>query len=185
MKTTSPPPALLAAALLLQLAGCGTHPPADLPAPIRPAADERWLMTLSARGVQIYECRDGAGGPAWAFVAPEATLFDALHRPVGTHGAGPSWQAGDGSRVEGTVKARAEAPSPGAVPWLLLDAHDAGPAGRFSGVTSIQRLHTAGGMAPPEGCSAGSSGRLARVPYSADYVFYNRAAATASTRSHP
>jgi hypothetical protein len=41
----------------------------------------------------------------WAFVAPEAELFDAQRRPVGKHYAGPKWERADGSKVAGTVKA--------------------------------------------------------------------------------
>ena len=73
---------------------------------IAPDPAEQHAFTLAARGVQIYECRAGA----WAFVAPEAELFDADGRSAGSHGAGPFWQARDGSRIVGAVKRRAEAP---------------------------------------------------------------------------
>jgi hypothetical protein len=39
--------------------------------------------------------------------------------------------------------------------------------------TFIQRLNTSGGLAPSTGCSSAADvGRLAFVPYSADYFFY-------------
>src|SRR4051812_43211051 len=106
---------LLAAACLL-LAACATPPQITWPAALAPADGERWLTTLAARGVQIDECRTGTTGPGWAFVAPEAALYDDARRTVGSHGAGPSWQAADGSRVDGTVTARAVAPLADAVP---------------------------------------------------------------------
>ena len=69
---------------------------------------------LVARGVQIYQCRAApaaASGPMqWVFVAPQADLFDADGRRVGRHFDGPRWQADDGSRIVGSVKARADAP---------------------------------------------------------------------------
>ena len=74
---------------------------------------ETMVASLDAIGVQIYECRattTPTAGFEWAFIAPEATLADANGRVVGTHGAGPHWQAADGSRIEGVVKARADAP---------------------------------------------------------------------------
>lgn len=163
---------LLAALMPLALAACASPPPVSWPAALAPAAGETWSMTVAARGVQIYECRGSTSGSAWAFVAPEAELFDDARRPLGRHGAGPSWQAGDGSRVEGTVLARADAPVADAIPWLLLGTRSTGPAGRFSDITRIRRIHTVGGTAPRSGCGADTLGATARVPYAADYLMY-------------
>jgi hypothetical protein len=150
------------------LAGCAATPPQ-----LQPDAGQAHLLTVPARGVQIYECRPtAAGGHAWAFVAPDAQLLDARGQPIGRHGAGPSWQANDGSRIVGSVKARADAPVAGAVPWLLLEARSDGPSGAFSKVTSIQRVNTTGGVAPADGCTGESVHATARVPYTADYRFF-------------
>lgn len=156
---------------LALLAGCAGTTPVAVPKALAPSAGEALALIGPARGVQIYECRTGKDGKAgeWAFVAPDAELFDARGNAIGRHGAGPFWEAKDGSRVTGTVKARADAPEAGAVPWLLLDAKSTGGAGAFSGVTSIQRVNTAGGQAPTAPCTAGAS---ARVPYTADYYFF-------------
>ena len=162
-------PALATAFLL---AACATPPAVDWPAALAPSPQEALLTTVSARGVQIYECRAGGAGAAWAFVAPEATLSDDAGRTVGRHGAGPFWEAEDGSRVQGSAVASADAPDADAIAWLLLRTRSTGPAGRFSDVTGIRRIHTAGGKAPRSGCSAESAGATARVPYSADYLFY-------------
>ena len=169
MKTAIP-----AAVLALGAAACTSTPTFVVPASLQPAADQQFAMTVPARGVQIYECRarkDG-GGLEWAFVAPDAELFDGRSRTIGQHGAGPFWQAQDGSRVVGAVKSRADAPAAGAIPWLLLDVKSAGPAGAFSRATSIQRINTAGGVAPSEPCTDALKGTTARVPYTADYVFF-------------
>jgi len=121
---------------LMGLAGCaGTvHVPGDL----KPGANESLAMVVPARGVQIYECRD----TKWAFVAPEAELYDANGKRIGRHYAGPHWEAADGSRIVATL----------------------------SKVTSIQRVATTGGVAPAGGCS--QAGTQARVPYTADYDFF-------------
>lgn len=154
------------------LAACSSAPRA--PEALAPAAHEQPVLSLSATGVQIYQCRaDGAGAPAWAFVAPEAELFDARGRSIGTHGAGPHWTAHDGSRIVGTLRARADAPQPGAIPWLLLDATASATPGVFGHVTSIQRLRTTGGLAPADGCRTDTTGATVRVPYTADYVLYS------------
>jgi hypothetical protein len=44
----------------------------------------------------------------------------------------------------------------------------------FAGVTSIQRVNTTGGVAPPGGCSAANAGAESRVPFTAQYYFYKR-----------
>jgi Protein of unknown function (DUF3455) len=133
---------------------------------LSPGLAEQHAFTLAARGVQIYECRAGA----WTFVAPEAELFDAQGQAAGSHGAGPYWQARDGSRIVGAVKQRTDAPQPGAIPWLLLVANGRGGTGLFGGVSRIQRVNTRGGSAPAAACA--SIGQMLRVPYTADYHFY-------------
>lgn len=172
--------ATLVTAVVGGLAACSTlPPPVNLPPALALAPGEVWLATLSARGDQVYECRAGSGGaaPAWAFVAPDARLFETDGRPAGQHGAGPYWQALDGSRTEGKVLARADAPVAGAIPWLLLEARSTGAAGRLAPVTRIRRVHTVGGNAPATGCDAARLGQPLRVPYTADYLFHSSPAA--------
>jgi hypothetical protein len=177
MKTLPLAAAGVAAAMTLTLvAACAEQRRIEAPAELRPAPNELLAMILPARGVQIYECRARTGdghGFAWTFVAPDAQLFDHRGVMIGRHGAGPVWKSRDGSLVTGAVRARSDAPVPGAVPWLLLAAKSAGPAGEFSRITSIQRVNTAGGVAPGAGCSSDSAGKQARVPYTADYYFYS------------
>jgi hypothetical protein len=169
------------AALLLALlvAACaGPQAPTSkvtVPDKLKPGPNESLMMVVPARGVQIYECRartDQAGMYDWAFVAPEADLFDARGRQIGRHYAGPHWEATDGSKILGTVKDRADAPVVGAIPWLLLAAKSVGPAGAFSKVTSIQRVNTVGGVAPKTDCSQATARTPARVDYTADYYFF-------------
>jgi Protein of unknown function (DUF3455) len=126
--------------------------------------------------VQIYECRarkDQSDAHEWAFVAPEATLYRENGDRIGRHYGGPHWEANDGSKIVGTVRERADAPEPNAIPWLLLFAKSVGTEGAFSNVSSIQRVNTAGGTAPQDGCSRESAGATARVGYSADYYFFS------------
>jgi len=169
------PPAVMACAVAGLLLACASLPSPVVPEALKVGANESLALTAAAKGVQIYECRAGkeAGAPdAWAFVAPEAELFDARGNRIGQHGAGPYWQAADGSRTLGTVKATAAAPGADAIPWLLLAARPDGPAGTFTATTSVQRVNTVGGKAPATGCSAANRGATARVAYSADYHFY-------------
>lgn len=173
--------ALLVAVVVvaLMLAGCAGMQPAasaDVPAKLRPGENESLAMVTAARGVQIYECRasvDRTGEYEWAFVAPEAELFDASGtKKIGKHYAGPHWESADGSVIVGAVKERADAPVDGSIPWLLLSAKSVGPEGSFSKVTSVQRVHTVGGVAPKGGCFAAEKGMQLRIGYSADYIFF-------------
>ena len=165
--------------LVLLVAACASsQPPTSMvkvPDKLKPGANESLTMIVPAKGVQIYECRvrkDQVGGYEWAFVAPEADLFDAGGNRTGRHYAGPHWESADGSKIVGTVKERADAPVADAIPWLLLAAKSVGPEGSFSKVTSIQRVNTVGGVAPRAGCSQATAGTPARVNYTADYYFF-------------
>ena len=141
----------------------------DGPPPLALPAGEETALRLSARGTQNYECRPASGGGAWALVAPEAELFDASGHKVGRHYAGPTWESSvDGSRVKAAVKAHADAPEPGAVPWLLLTATETSGEGLFGQVKSVQRTDTHGGQPPAGPCAPGDT---VKVPYSAVYWF--------------
>jgi len=165
--------------LVLLSAGCASTQLAgtavEVPDKLKPGANEELAMVFPAGGVQIYECRarkDAAGEYEWAFVAPEADLYDAHGARVGLHYAGPQWESADGSKVLGTVKERADAPQADSIPWLLLTAKSVGPEGSFGKVTSVQRVNTLGGVAPKGGCLQAEAGTRVRVGYTADYYFF-------------
>ena len=162
---------LLVAATALALASCAaqmTGAP-DLPQAIAAPAGEKPILKTAAVGVQLYECATGkSGAPEWTFRGPEAELYDMGGRHVGSHGAGPSWQHADGSKVVAGVAGSAEAADASSIPLLLLKVKAASGDGRFAQVKSVQRLDTHGGKAPKAACKAGD---WYRAPYSATYVF--------------
>ncbi|CAB3793444.1 DUF3455 domain-containing protein [Pararobbsia alpina] len=165
-------------------ASTDSAPAAVLPTPTLPAdvphvleAPHRQQLVLKALGVgvQIYTCGPSKGDPQqyiWNFTAPEASLFDAGGHRLGKHYAGPTWEANDGSKIVGVVKAHVDSPAQSAIPWLLLTTKSSTSIGTFAKVRSVQRLHTVAGIAPSMPCNAGLAGRTARVPYTADYYFY-------------
>jgi len=172
------PSSIMTILLTAGLGACASvePPTVSLPDKIKPSANESLAAVVPAKGVQIYECRASTAQPGtyeWAFVAPDAALFDARGNRIGKHYAGPHWESTDGSKVVAAVKERADAPAAGAIPWLLLTAKSVGPAGSFSKVTSIVRANTVGGVAPRSGCSQAAAGTSARVDYTADYYFYD------------
>jgi len=157
---------------VLLLAACAAQLTGTLPPALR-ADGQRLSERVVARGVQIYECRNSAGAPAqWVFVAPEADLLDAHGAITGKHYAGPHWESFDGSKIVGSVTARADAPRTDAIPWLLLSTRSVGGPGRFADVTAVQRIHTVGGLAPSRPCDSAAVGAFERVPYTADYLLY-------------
>lgn len=148
--------------------------PEDLPQQLVPAADQRFKFKRAASGVQIYVCSvNKEGDKTWLFIAPQANLSGANGKLSGTHSIGPIWQGNDGSFVKGSQLAEA-AVDPTSIPWLLLKGEANTAAGRYQGITSIQRLNTVGGIAPDAaGCNDTSLGTITQVPYTADYYFYD------------
>lgn len=148
--------------------------PANTPSALAPAATSDLAFVLDAQGVQRYTCTGSpTAGFAWSFIAPDADLFDREpHHLAIHHFAGPTWVYRDSSSV---VAARAAGVSVDAtaIPWLLLNVtKHGGREGRMTDITQIQRLDTAGGLAPVTGCDADHVGAESDVLYTARYFFY-------------
>ena len=103
-------------------------------------------MTLHAQGAQVYECRaDKDGKLAWAFREPIASLF-LDGKTVGRHYAGPNWEHMDGSAVVAKAAGNAPGATPKDIPWLKLAVTSHRGKGVLSGITTIQRINTSGGV---------------------------------------
>lgn len=131
----------------------------------------RQILEASADGVQIYACEARDGKLGWIFRAPEAALFDARGRQIGTHGRGPTWTLTDGSSVTAELVAKEPAPEKGAIPWLLLSVKSHEGAGSLTPAAYVLRIDTKGGVEPSEPCV---TGEVARIRYSATYRFLAR-----------
>jgi hypothetical protein len=153
-------------------------------------------------GTQNYVCTTSAtsvSGFAFSLFTPEATLFNKEGKQLITHFFSPNsdptvkppeagtirvtWEdSRDSSRVWAKLLEQSldeRFVQKDAVAWLKLQTVgvDVGTTGqgRLTKVTFIQRLNTAGGLAPASGCSTFEDlGRRAFVPYSADYFFYKQ-----------
>jgi hypothetical protein len=137
-------------------------------------AGHKPAMTLKGVGQLTYECRVKAGADGmqeWVFVAPDAMLHDTTGKVVGKYYGGPTWEHVDGGKITGKQLATAPGAT-GAIPLQLVQAAPATGPGPLNGVTYIQRLNTAGGIAPSTRCEASNVGTRQTVSYSADYVFY-------------
>lgn len=163
-------------------AGCASAPPLappSVPTALDAPGNEIPALRWFARGTQNYTCtaRTDGTGADWKLTAPEAALTDSPGpnaQEVGTHGAGPSWVAKDGSRFVGNAAAAQRAPSPEAnsIPWLLVPKKEGDEGGTLGGMQYVQRVDTHGGQPPATGCDGATVGALVKVPYTATYVFY-------------
>jgi len=159
---------LLVLAATFSIVAIGTAQDSTAPPP-----SQHPILTLTGKGVQIYECQLVANVPQWVFQAPDASLFDASGAKVGVHGAGPSWRYFDRSTVKGEVVAKNAAPEPTAISWLLLKAVNDDDSGVLAKVEFIRRSDTHGGIAPSTGCDTQHLTITTRIPYTATYTFYS------------
>lgn len=167
---------LLIAAGLTACAHDRAVPPTGVPVLVQVSEGQVLMRMLHGSGVQIYQCSadpQNAKRFAWVFQSPAADLAERSGKDVGRHYAGPTFEGNDGSKVVAEVVATDKGPNATAIPWLLLRAKSNAGKGIFAKTQSIQRLHTIGGLAPDGGCDASHAGQRSRVPYSADYYFYN------------
>jgi hypothetical protein len=171
--------ALFGAVLALPAGTAGAEP--LIPKEIAVPAGHTKVLTLRAKGVQIYKSVAGKDGKlTWALEAPLADLTNEKGERVGRHFGEPTlgvpaWEATDGSRL---VRDKSEdvkpvlAKNPDAdIPWLLVrvKADDCKP-GPFGEVLYIQRVQTEGGV-PPTDAPKRADTRVG-VPYTATYVFH-------------
>jgi hypothetical protein len=135
------------------------------------APEEAMVVTLHAEGAQLYECKAGSDHKlVWTFREPIATLL-LEGKTVGRHYAGPHWEHMDGSAVAAKVVANAPGKTPNDIPWLKLTATAHRGQGTFSGVTTIQRINTQGGV---HSGPCDNVGAFHSAPYAADYVFLGK-----------
>ena len=168
---------LLLAAALAALPAAAITEPGGIAASLRVPASEAPAFVLNGNGVYVYQCRQALSDPntyVWAFVVPDATLYDGP-RSVARHATIGLYESlSDRTSVSGVV--RSSQPAGGAnLPWVLIRAQPIGESGLFANVSSIQRVNTTGGAAPSSGCGPDNVGEEARVAYQADYYFYKRA----------
>ncbi len=136
---------------------------------LRVDESHKLAMQLYAHGVQIYKWN----GTTWVFDAPLAVLTANAGgtAKIADHYRGPTWESNSGSKVVAALVERCT-PNPNAIQWLLLSATSTEGPGPFDRVTYIQRINTAGGLAPT--APGDFINQEARVPYTTEYLFYRQ-----------
>jgi hypothetical protein len=173
--------------------------PPDVPPAIQVEPGNRAFLEGHGVGTQNYiclpcpnpstpaaACPDDSGF-AWLLFTPEATLFNDHGKQLTTHFFSPNpaedgtiratWQDSRDSSIVWGGRAIQAPVSPDAIAWLLLPmaGTQEGPTGgdTLTKTSFIQRVNTAGGLAPSDGCSRLEDvGAKAFRPYTADYFFY-------------
>ena len=193
--------ALESSVLLAQPAQTPFGPP-PVPFNLEVPAGNTLFLKGEAKGTQNYVCLPSQSGFAFKLFTPQATLFLPLNftgneftHQVITHFFSPNPDPSDNNAIRATWQSSHDTSAVwaatvqngasndqmfvrmGAVDWLLLEKKGTqrGPTGGedLSQTTFVQRLNTAGGLAPKTGCSLPEHvGATAFVPYTADYFFY-------------
>jgi hypothetical protein len=165
--------------------------PPSVPSNLEVPAEFKPFISTSASGTQNYICMPSATGVSWTFLGPQATLFGESNEQLMTHflSGNPAenyvpratWQHSRDSSAAWAVAIESSTDpnfvAEGAIPWLLLRVvgtqYGPGWGDRLIRTAYIQRVNTAGGVPPAEGCSLSTDvGRRALVPYTTGYVFY-------------
>ena len=144
----------------------------SIPVQINPPVGSSPILTVHAKGDQIYQCTLNNSVYSWQLQAPEAKLFDTQGQVVGNHYVGPVWEYKEGSRVVGRVLNKIDVAPDSSISWLLVEVIAHKGDGLFSEVRFINRINTHGGLSPVSGCHSNHLGAEKRVAYTADYIFY-------------
>ncbi len=139
-----------------------------------PPAGAEMVREVQGGGAQVYSCHATAAGVyGWVLVGPKAVLISGDGTDFGTHGAGPSWTATDGSTITADgAHPLAKVTRAGTVPALLLTVTFSRGNGVLSGVRFVRRADTEGGLPPATGCDASHIDVTTASHYSAVYTFY-------------
>lgn len=165
--------------------------PPNVPSNLAVPPGFKLFLGASAAGTQNYICLASPAGVTWSFLGPQATLFGQRGEQLMTHflSGNPAennlpratWQhSRDTSAAWAVVIANSTDEAfvaEGAIPWLLLRVvgtqYGPGWGDTLVSTAYIQRVNTAGGVAPAEGCTSPADiGRRILVPYTTDYLFY-------------
>ena len=172
--------ALITASILFAAAGAAQADHHMVPSAVAVPDGNVVMMNTLAMGLITYECmekKDAPGAYAWTFKIPHAYLFDTNNNQVGRYYGSPkgaTWESNDGSKVIG--KQLAVTPNVhtvGSIPLQLVQQNGYEGNGAMNKVTYIQRLATAGGVAPANKvCNAANAGKKEIVTYQAEYILW-------------
>lgn len=133
------------------------------------------FLTLQGSGIQVFRCVSDAKGSYWRFEQPQAQLKNSSGEVVAElSGPMSAFEHKDGSRIISShIIAWADASNPQKDnKYALMKSVSDPGSGVFNGVKYIQRLNPERGMPNSNGCTPSEAGKLLKVPFSAEYVFW-------------
>lgn len=179
-------PALAAACAVLVLSGCTSLGERSIGADslrpvakITPPSDQVARWTMKGSGDISYECRQRGGSVSafeWVTGSVQMTLKSSVGETVGRVYEGPTWEFADGSKVvaEKTLGG-VNSLNTDSLYEALFKVTQGGGSGVMSGIDYVQRLNPQGGEPPKSSsCRQADNGRVERVPFTADYVFFTK-----------
>ena len=135
-----------------------------IPDQINPPSGNSPVLTVHAKGDQIYQCSLSSGVYSWQVQAPDARLHDDNGQVVGKHYSGPIWEYKEGSRVVGRVINKIDVAPDSSISWLLVEVVAHKGNGLFTDVNFINRINTHGGLPPLSACDSNHLGSEKRCP---------------------
>ena len=139
---------------------------------VTPPENTRTVLRLDASGEQIFRCVHDMKGWFWRFEAPNAYLFNpTTSQAVAKHGYRFSFDHNDGSRIASSRITSIKDGDGKNLPDALFTVTSPANSGTFLGVRYIQRLNAKGGI-PQAKCTPAREGKLNKVPFDAEFVFW-------------
>lgn len=132
------------------------------------------IFSAPATGVQIYQCTAVNGSYAWQLKGIDARLLDSDGNPFARQTDVAEFVGVDGSSIDGRIAKTVDPAQANGLPDQLY-AVQRSTAGLFISVTDVVRDHVSGGLPPSDACDSAAAAKTIRVPFKADYVFFEAA----------
>ena len=155
-------------ALPLLLSACASFQTTS----VNPPEGSREMLRLEASGEQVFRCVHDMKGWFWRFETPNAYLFNPINgQAVAKHGYRFSFVHNDGSRIASSRITSIKEGDGKNLPDALFTVTSPANSGAFLGVRYIQRLNAKGGI-PQVKCTPAREGRLNKIPFEAEFIFW-------------
>ncbi|HEV2909085.1 MAG TPA: DUF3455 domain-containing protein [Candidatus Eremiobacteraceae bacterium] len=146
-----------------------------LPAEFSIPASHHAFFSAPAAGDEIFRCTEDHGAYAWTLAGVDAKLLDSDGHVFAIQNDVATWVATDGSRASGNASKSITVRSTDSQPDTLYAITDRNAGGVLSQISDIIRDHVSGGLPPATACDASAVRRTVRVPFKADYIFFEDA----------
>jgi hypothetical protein len=128
------------------------------------------LFLTPANGEETFQCVATGDGYAWQLKGVSAKLLDSDGHVFATQNGESSWLAFDGSQIAGRLTKTGA--TGGALGDALYSVTPIVSGGVLGQISDVVRDHVIGGQPPAHACVQSSLRQSVRVPFKADYIFF-------------